>query len=212
VLPVPFFDSLPRAFQDLREGSAVALADKMDELLLEWKRDAVEVGNLYDPERCPAKLLDSLGLFLQAGIAEGDVELTKRKKIRSAIESHKKRSVWEGSAKPLVDAVTGGDAVLLGGLGSGEWIITGDGTFPASSDTGVLSGDGELEAGLIILGTGDEPEVKGNVYIDTRVSGLTSEQVQQVVLSLSDVAPAYFRIHIGYTDGSGQFVEYTVMG
>jgi hypothetical protein len=212
MLPIPFFQYLPKVYREAKEPAAVALADKMDELLKEWRNDVIAFGNLYDPERCPRSYLDALGDQLQAGILKGDSERIKRKKLRGAIESHKLRSTWQFSAKPIVDSVIGGDSSLVGGVGSGAWLVVGDGTTPSSYDWSLVSGDGDVDAGLLLLGIGTEPEVKGNVYIDVDDASATIDELDRLEISLGDILPAYFRIHLGYVDGTGSFVEYRVLG
>lgn len=213
MLPVPFRRFIPRGYEIDGDASALAMAAKADEHLAEWKADVLEIAYLLSPERAPAAVLDLMIDFLNADIQKSAGEAQKRRGLLAAIASHKTRGEWLNSVKPIVDAIAGGDAKLVAGANTGQWIITGDGNTPSAYYWGTIGGDGvDDELGLGLIGAGDEVEVAGNVYIDTDNNSLTSGQLDQIEASIEDSVPAYFRVFLGYIDGTGTFVEYRRMG
>lgn len=205
-LPTPFKEFIPRAYWD--DPLSDVLAAKADEHVGEWRDDVLALAQLIDPARIPATLLDELGYTLNAGLFQADNERAKREKIRSAIQGHKKRGSWADDAKPKVDAIAGGDAQLYGNVGDAWWVLSvgleGTGS-PYWSAFGYDSESGF--DGIILVGAGDEAVFPGNIRIDVDNSGLTADQVEQIKLELADVAPAYYRVILGYVV-AGQFIEY----
>lgn len=192
MLPIPARQYIPKAYRDT--PALKALAAKMDKSFEQLKDDATEAGQFINIDRVPSVALNALGNMLEAGLLRSDTERTKRQKIEAAIASHKNRGTWKFDVKPKIDIIAGGNAKLITGIGSEEWIVVGDGLTPDSYDWALLGGNGEDEWGLAVLGGSTEPEVLGNVYIDTDDPGITSDQLDNIELSIADSIPAYFRI------------------
>ncbi len=211
-LPIPFVDYLPKIIRQDPDAKAIALAAKMDSIMLGVLEDVIGLNDLRDPARCPADLLVELGDMLAAGILPGDSELIRRRKIASAVQGHKLRGSWAYDAKPKVDAIAGGDAVIFRGYESDDWIMCGDGSLESPTNYwGSMGADGiDLHLGLSLIGEGTEVEVAGNIYVDVDNAALTPSQVQAIVDSLVDIVPAYMLVHLGYTTGT-QFIEYEVI-
>lgn len=69
--------------------------------------------------------------------------------------------------------------------------------------------DADSAYGLSLIGAGTEIEIAGNIYIDVDNSGLSTDEVQQIVDELAvDIVPAYYIVNLGYVDGSGVFIIY----
>jgi len=208
MLPIPFYEYLPNVYRDAKEPAAVALGDKMDELLKDWRKDVVAFGNLYDPERCPSVFLIPLGKQLQAGILSGDSERVKRRKIKSAIETNKLRSTWKFSTKLKIDAIVGNDSKIIQVVGADDWIIVGENNFPDSYYWSVIGGGSvDDNYGIRLVGTAGAEVIKGVVLIDIDDSTLSSDEVESVKLNIQDSVPVYFIVKLGYVSG-GSFVPY----
>lgn len=195
-----------------RDAKLTAFTNKFQEIIDSIQTDIIDLNTLVDPLKINANFLTVLGNYLNAGINSSDDENTKRVKIAKAVQGHKVRGSWVFDAKPKIDAIAGGDAQLLSGTGTGEWMLVGDGETPSAYYWATLGGDGiDDELGLFLLGAGDEIEIAGNVYIDTDNNALTAEEQENIRLSLLDIVAAFYKVHVGYVDGSGLFVEYFVM-
>jgi hypothetical protein len=205
LLPLPFLEQIPRWLQE--QGGAASLADKSDETIASIFAETIGLETLRDPGRAPSVTLDELGYMLGANVLPYDSDATKRSKIAMAVSGHKNRGLWLLDAKIKIDTITGFSAtVYTVWATSVGWLIRGDG-IEIENEMATLGGDG-IYNGLLLIGQGTEPELPGNVYIDTGTSTLTSGQVGRIVYELAlDVVPAYFRIFIGYTS-AGEFIVY----
>lgn len=209
--PYPALKYLPKQMQD--DPDAIALASALDRASAGMLEDILLLGERYNPESCPAEVLDELGYGLSASLYPTDSDATKRAKISGAIKAQKTRSTWQYSAKVALDAIV----VPLGSSGSSLWASWDDtavwllrGALPEEPDNYMASMgiDGvDLNLGIALIGEGTEFEVAGNVYVDLGISTLTAEQVALCVASLDDVAPAYMRVKLGYSV-AGQFMAY----
>lgn len=205
-LPIPADRYIPAIYP--RDALLTALADKMDEHIEGWRDDVIQLEWLHQPERCPSALLGELGYWLAAGLDSNDTDRQKREKIAAAVQGHKRRGSWADDAKPKVDAVAGGDAVLFPGTRTGLWVATGDGALELIDKWSSVGGDGvDTTLGLAPLGNGDEAEEAGVVYIDVDNATLTAAQQAEIIEELQDIVPAYFIVVIGYVS-AGAFIEY----
>jgi len=214
VLPYPSINFVPKIFRDNPDDGTTALTNKLDSLFETWEDLTKELNYLRSVDKCPAAFLDELGYLVNAGIFQEDTEAIKRKKIFYAIQGHKVRGSWTQDAKPKVDAITGTDTELVNNSDYeivAEWILIGENNFYGNDKYGTMAGDAGTvtdELGLLLSGDGDDIELAGNVYIDLKSSTLTAAQIQQIRDNLEfDIAPAYFRIFLGYFSGS-LFVVY----
>jgi hypothetical protein len=211
-LPIPFKRYIPRLYWD--DPNSDILADKADAHLEEWKLDICRLSWLYQPERCPSELLNELGAWMNAGIAPGDSDDSKRKKILTAVQGHKRRGSWTQDVKPKIDTVAGGDSSLLSSpSNNGDWILLGGTEYPETYYWATMAGDGTDDSlGLVLIGSALELGVAGNIYIDVDNASLTPAEVAEIVFTLElDIVPAYYKVHIGYIDGGGAFVEYALI-
>lgn len=211
MLPIPFIDYIPVFYE--RDSKLIAFSDKMDEYMNDLKSDTIGLNDLIDPVKMPVVVLDLWGDFLNAGINVFDTEATKRVKIATAVQSHRRRGSFVDDAKPKIDAIAGGDSQIVKTFSGDDWILVGDGLTPSSYYWSAMGADGiDINLGISLVGDGTEAFVAGNVYIDVDNSSLTAEEQLRIRLEMEDIAPAYFYVHIGYIDGSGVFQTYFVMG
>lgn len=211
MLPIPFEKYIPKFFE--RDDKLEAFADKMDELMSSFKTDTLGLNDFIDSVKIKSGLLTELDFLLNAGVNQTDSDRIKRQKIAKAVQGHKKRGTWKDDAKPKIDAIAGGDAQIIQSTGNDDWIVPGDGLTPSAFYWATMGTDGvDDDLGIAIIGEGNEIEISGNIYIDVDNDSLTSDQVDQIVLELEeDIAPAYYRIFIGYVNVSGQFITYTII-
>jgi len=211
MLPTPFDEFVLKGFT--RDAKLTAFVAEMDNVLNAILDETKELNNMFDPVRTKAIILDGLGEFLNAGISDGDTEDIKRRKIYQAVASHKVRSTFTFDVKPKIDDIAGGDSVIFRAIDQDDFIFVGDGLTPSAYYWAALGCDGiDTDLGPAFIGSGLEVEVAGNVYIDVDNNALTADEQAQIELDISDSVPAYYYVHIGYVNISGQFVEYFVMG
>jgi len=214
MLPLPTIDYIPKIFKDRATDETIALTDKMDEHIAELFTDVKGIANLLDVNKCPSNYLTYLGYMLNADVQTIDSDRTKRQKIYSAIQTHKRRGSWEFHAKLIVDAITGYNAVRYVITDSDDWILCGDGIVETATEWAILGGDGTSPYGFSLIGDGTEVEVWGNIYIDLHygvyTDVLTADQIQQIVDAISeDIVPAYVRVYLGYVPTTGGFTVYS---
>jgi hypothetical protein len=210
-LPTPAINYLPRNFQD--DPWMIVLAAALDRASSQVQADIVGMKDWRIPESCPSQLLVELGAMLGVTILSSDSDAQKRKKIATAVHSQKYNGTWVYSAKPVIDAITGYSAVIWTSSYSDWPIRIGDGSYYALGYAWMLRGGTSPTDGYTIIRTGSgwESIIPGTVYIDVGTSGLTPDQVNQIVASLLDVVPAYIRVLIGYTT-AGVFTTYVQIG
>ena len=211
MLPIPFIDFIPKIYKDNAKDSTTAMTDKVDTHLNEWLTDIIELAFLKDPFKIPSLYLEQLGNFLNAGLLTQDTEAQKRNKIATAIQAHKRRGTFAFDAKPKIDAIALNDSQIFRSADADDWILVGDGLTPATHYWAALGVDGiDDSLGISLIGEGTEVEIAGNIYIDVDNDSLTQDEVDQIVLELSeDIVPAYYIVNIGYLDGTGAFVIYS---
>lgn len=211
MLPIPFEKFIPSYFK--RDDKLIAFADKMDSILEDLKSDTLGLNNLIDPFKIPAALIVNLGYYLNAGIQDTDDEDTRRKKVAQAVAGHKRRGSFNLDAKPKIDQIAGGDSQIFRAIDQDDWILVGDGLTPAAYYWAALGCDGIDDGlGISLIGEGIEIEVAGNVYIDVDNSALTAGEQEQIRVDMLDICPAYYKVHFGYINVSGQFIEYYTIG
>jgi len=108
MLPIPAINYIPRMFKDYPDDAIVALTDKMDTHIEEWRDEITAMPRLYLPDMCPEPYIEELGYMVGANIYEQDTEREKRIKIVNAIDTHRLRGTWEDHAKIIIDEITGG--------------------------------------------------------------------------------------------------------
>lgn len=213
ILPIPFESHVPVLLKDnlANDAAGTALVNKADDHIQEWADDSLELYYLKWPERCPSSLIPILGAYLAAGINAEDTDRERRKKIYNAIESHKNRSLWDTNAKGIIDAIAGGNSALVQTYFEAGWILyAGESSDPSDYAT-TLGEDGvDGDLGIDLIGTWDETDIAGVVWIDVDNDSLTTAEVKRIVNSMkTDVAPAYFKVVLGYIDSiSGFFTPY----
>ena len=211
MLPESIIDYIPEWYE--RDTKLNAFADKMDDIIQDLKNDTLGLNTLIDPVRIPAGLLENLGYYLNAGINPLDSEAIKRDKVAKAVQGHKKRGSFNFDAKPKIDSIASGNSEIIRSFDGDEWILVGDGLTPSAYYWATMGADGiDDDLGLSLIGAGDEIEVAGNIYIDVDNNSLTSDEQEQLRLDMVDIVPAYYKVHFGYVNVSGQFIEYFVMG
>lgn len=213
IIPEDILQHFPKIYRDNPDAGITALKNKINSILLSINTDIDTINAFKDVMRCPAQFLVELGIMLNAGINYMDSEIIKRKKILSAITSHKKRGTWASDAKLRIDAITGYDARISTSIDSSDWIMLGNSDDP-DYYWGTMGVDGVDDSlGLDLIGAGTEIVISGNIYIDCHygihTSTLTSDQIAQIVMEIAfDVIPAYYKIYLGYYDVIGAFNVY----
>ena len=214
MLPIPTIDYIPKVFKDRATSETVSFTDEMDLHILEWFLDVKNIEQLLDVDTCPSQLLIYLGNMISAGAQSTDSERTKRQKIYSAVQTHKRRGSWEAHAKLIIDAITGYDARVTKISDNDDWILCGDGDLELTTMWAILGGDGTDPYGMSLIGDGTEIEVWGNVYIDCHygvyTAVLSTAQIEQIVNDIAmDIVPAYVRVYLGYVPVGGGFTVYS---
>ena len=211
MLPEDFDDYIPSFFE--RDAKLIAFKDKLNSIVGDLEDDTLGLNNIIDPVRCPAGLLENLGFFLNAGINAQDSEAVKRDKIAKAVQSHKRRGSFDLDAKAKIDITAGGDSQIFRAIDQDDWILVGDGLTPSAYYWASMGYDGiDTDLGISLIGSGLEVEVGGNIYIDVDNATLSAAEQEQIELDMQDIVPAYMKVHFGYIDGTGAFIEYFVMG
>lgn len=214
MLPIPTIDYIPKIFKDRADAETLAFTNKMDSSIAEWFLDVNNLSQLLDTDRCPEVFLGYLGNMLNAGIQTSDSERTKRQKVYSAIQTHKRRGSWVAHAKLVIDAITGYNSVRYVLTDEDDWILTGDGDVELTTSWAILGGDGTAPYGMALVGDGTEVEVWGNIYIDlhygVHTAVLTSDQITQIINDIAtDIVPAYVRVYLGFVPVGGGFETYS---
>ena len=214
MLPIPLIKAIPLHYQD--DERLKDFADRVDIDLKEWRTDVFNIPRYNRPDEAPFFVLKELDFLLEAGFKALDSEVTKRKKIIDAVRSHKFRGLFNDDAKIKIDNVTGFSpgARLFPSQTEDDFILLTDGgSLPASENWSVLGTNGIDPFGPSFVGSGSDPEIPGNVFIDLHeginTAVLTAAQIQQIVDDLSaDTVPAYFQVFLGFTDSGGSFIQY----
>lgn len=214
MLPIPTIDYIPKVFKDRATSETVSFTDEMDSHILEWFLDVKNIEQLLDVDTCPSQFLIYLGNMVNAGVQTIDSERTKRQKIFSAVQTHKRRGSWVAHAKLIIDAITGYNAVRYVITDSDDWVLCGDGELEVGTDWAILGGDGTAPYGMALIGDGTEVEIWGNIYIDLHygvyTAVLSADQIAQIVNDIAmDIVPAYVRVYLGYVPVSGGFTVYS---
>jgi hypothetical protein len=183
-----------------------ALVDYLDNVVDEIKEETINLRYFYTIELIPTIFLDTIGNQLQAEIKQVDTDRQKRVKILNAIAGRAKRSLWADDVKIRIDNITGLNAQLFSPFGLDDFIICGDGNTPTSFYWSAVGCDGIDDGlGISVIGSGDEVEVLGNIYID--LGGIVAADViDRIIFDIKTIVPAYFRIILGYTVGTA-FIE-----
>lgn len=209
MLPIPFEKYIPKIFR--RDTKLLALTDKVDTHLTAWKNDILALKHNADPLSIGSSLVDDLGALLSPGFLDVDSSTIKRRKIATAVRSHRYHATFVYDVKLKIDAVVGGDSYLYTSLNENDddWIICGDGISPiAGSFYAILGGDGvATDYGIRIVGNDLEAGTTGVVEIDVDDNSLSADEVLQVVQSIENDIPVFMRVFLGYLS-AGSFVRY----
>jgi hypothetical protein len=211
MLPIPLRNYLPKPLVeaiDNGDAGGIALVNKLESLIEEWGNDALELYYIKVPDRCPANVLNFMGEYLAADINEFDTETEKRKKISNAIATHKQRTLFDDDVKPKIDAITGASSSIWGNIFSDDsFFVGGVSWVPSGCYWSTFAIDGiDNDLGDSLIGGYDEAELSGVVYIDLGTSTATADEINKIIITLQDSVPAYYKVFIGYENGSGQFV------
>jgi len=209
--PETVLDYIPLLYRD--DPGAQALASKLDSILASIRRDLDDMKHFYTCDRVRSIFLDELGLWLNAGVNVGDSERTKRQKICTAVAGHKNVGTWKFDFKPKIDAVSGYDSEIISSVGTGSWIVVGDGLEPSSYYWSSVGADGiDDELGIEVYGDGLRGEDPGVIRINIHPSETTpviSEETYNAIRAdLEPSEPAYYLVILGYQDSSGLFISY----
>lgn len=206
---------IPKIYLDNLDNAMQALINVLQADIDDLENELQNLLYMHDAVRCPELLLNYLGYFVNASIRKEDTELQKRKKIKYAIQSHKKRGTWNDDAKIRIDIITGYSAVIVRAIDSADWIMLGhQATDPNYYWATFGRDDGTDDSlGIDLIGEGTEINIAGNIYIDCHeginVATLTAETIAKIVDEIKDdIVPAYYRVYLGYINVSNQFIVY----
>jgi len=209
MLPIPIENFIPKDMADNVTPAGQAWIDKHNQLIQSILDDIINLETLLDPVRCHSQFLWFLGNFVYAEIMPGDDERTQRIKIAEATERHKARSLWEADLKLRIDSVANTNAVLY----EARSILNDDAVFIDGSEeitnTWAAFGDGSTDPDdEMFTGSGNEPTVAGNIYIDMQDGTLTATQITKIKEQVNiHGGYSFFRFFLGYVSG-GVFTEY----
>jgi hypothetical protein len=213
MLPLPVIKFFPKLYRS--DPLAIKTANKVESDITTWKGLIDRVKRHFRPDECPDVLVNELSYFLEADTLPGDSIQTRRIKVYNAVRNHKKRGLFQDDVKIKIDAITmlSPGSRIIRSTGTGDWIIVGDGTTPTDFYWAVLGVDGiDDDYGLDLIGDGTENEISGNIYIDCHegvtTPVLTADEIESIKLTIDDSVAAYFRVRLGYIDGTGAFVTY----
>lgn len=207
MLPLPFSNFIPAIFKRKASASRDALAAQVDSHVTVWAREADQIQFMRNAEQVPSgQALDELAYELAAPILPTDSDRIKRQKTQRAIKTNKNRSLWAEDVKPRIDAITGFSSSIFTLSSATDYnvpiFLGAPGDPPMGHVWSAFGGDGTIN-GRRFIGTGDELEIKGNIYIDLGTSTATGAQLDAIVADLDMSAiPAYFKVFFGYLTGS----------
>lgn len=211
MIPVDIDLYIPKFYK--RDDKLIAFTSKLNSILTDLKNNTLGLNTFIDPMRIPAALIKELGFLLNADIKDQDSELERRTKVVNAVAAHKRRGSFNLDAKPKIDLICGGDSEIIRSFDQDDWILVGDGLTPSAYYWAAMGTDGiDDDLGISLIGEGTEIEIWGNIYIDVDNSTLSAADQDKLELEMQDIVPAYFYTHFGYVNGTGQFIEYFVMG
>jgi hypothetical protein len=219
LLAIPFEEFIPKILSSRISVSGQALIDWMNEKYPEIEKEVLDIYWFRLPERCPSDYLDELGHFLSADLKENDTVRQKRRKIQTAIATHKIRGSWTEDAKKRIDNIIGYNSVLYGkGISESDdtILLAYESDDPDTYWSTLQADEGSIGDDLLgawLVGDFTEHVIAGNVYINCHegvtTGVLTPDEVAKLVLELEDdVTPAYFIVYLGYEDSSGTFIKY----
>lgn len=228
-----FIEYIPKFFT--HDEKLQALVDKIDSLTQDVRKEIIDLETFIDPVRMPSFILNDMGDYLNAGLLPTDSDRTKRQKITNAVQSHKFRGTWKFDVKPTIDAIIGEDSKLSGSSGdSSDFIVLGQEANDPDFYWGTVGLDGvDDNLGVDVVGEGNEIVLAGIFVIDIGLrqsnfvrkvtsdgkfkitsdgkfkvsfTNYTEEEIENLKLALEDSIPDYFRVFLGYTDTSGNFI------
>lgn len=213
MLPISFIKYLPDPLFENIDDAGQDLIDFIDNFMIEILDSILGIWYFSQPEQTAQITIEHWEQYLNIVNRSSKTIRQKRQQIQSAVAGHKKRGLWQDSVKIIIDIIAGGDSQILSDGTGSDWILTGDGRTPDTYYWATFGVDGiDEELGMDFIGEGTEVEIAGNIYIDVDNNALTTEQISQLVAELStDVAPAYYRLFLGYINISDEFITYVTI-
>lgn len=217
MLPLPVRQFISKVLTQRESAATTSLISKMQEHLLEWKQEALDLRYVTNPVRVNSNFIEELGALVAAPIRPGDSERVKRQKTVTAVANHKLFGTWEFQAKGRIDAITGQDSDIVSAGDTSDWILLGNEASDPDRYWATLGIDGiDDDLGIDLIGAFDEVVIAGNIYIDLHpginTPILSASIIEELVSDISDpdtgFAPAYYVLYLGYFDATGTFVVY----
>lgn len=219
---------IPKVLKDNIDASGQALIDYVNDLIEDIKEECLGLAKLQTADEAPASLLDNLGYTYAAELSQKDTETQKRVKILLAVQGHKFRGTWSFDIKPKVDNESGLDATLFKNEDNRKrcWYGTGGeykGYYWAGEFTAINGktwfGNNEVElAGVVYIDIGSIIMIytDSNAVIYTNSAGVIYNKasyasdysagfLQNIVNAIKNNIPAYFKVYIGFSNGSNKF-------
>lgn len=212
LFPVPSKRFIPKVYEG--DSDVDVLTDEIDSQLIDWYNDIINIKRYYRADETPDQFIPELGALLEAGIKAGDDVTTQRIKVATAVENHRKRTLFNAAVKPILDDLTGFDSDIVNFRDNDQWILTGDGNTPPTAFWGVLgANDTDTTFGLQLSGSLIDQGSAGIIFIDLHVGVDTAQFTQSEIEDIVDViedeqTPAYMVVILGFIDSTGKFIFY----
>lgn len=185
MLPIPFYNFLPKTLQETYPNNqeAIALCNFMDNLISDVFNETLTLSSFVNVDRIPSELLNDLAFLLNIKLLNGDTDTQKRIRIYNAVKTHINRFTWDNDYKLKVYSVTG----IIPDLYNFYFK-----PFSGIGGVGMRSNRGGAYGCLY-----NDPALSNCFFIDTKVvPGMDTYNALYSLLS-GDV-PAYFTIKLGY--------------
>lgn len=132
-LPVPSKAYFPRIFQDANDPSFVAMTAKMDSIFTGLCSDVRNYRRHQRIEMAPRGIVEAFGHQVSANIFPQDSDAIAVQKAYYATRLYGNRGTWLQDCKIKIDAVAGGNSVLLGPMVVSDAILMGGTPIEQSS-------------------------------------------------------------------------------
>ena len=197
--------TLPKSI-DQNDPDWAVFIDKINEIDDYIRNKIEELDLLYDPDRCPPDYLAWLGKLVHAGLEPTDSDVTQRRKIRDAVQTHKLSSTWEFDIKNKVFQITGIIPSLINFRIFAFWVWD-TGRVLAAMGWNFSRWDAERRFPLSrIWNAGRKKRIVGRFYIDVNSEVISDDDFDKIEIEVLKSAPVFVKIFIGYTTSNDVWI------
>ena len=217
LFPLPIRDWIPDTLKNDPDEMGQALLNKWESNIREYKENIHKLSWSNDPDMCPSDDLPRLAAKYTIDHTQYTNEIELRKDIWKAIPILQNLGLWADHIKIIVDSITGQNSQLYGRRGyprQDAIVVSYEDTDPGREYYWLIGGPGMVAdtipvPGVLISGTGEEPYLAGNVYINLVSSTLTSDIINRIKnkIQMTKGGFLFYRIFLGYLSGD-IFVRY----